>query len=261
MESISSKEYAAIGHCIYCGCTESLEREHIFPFGLNGSAVLPKSSCRPCAKITGRQEQIVLRGSMWAVRAYRGLKSRTKHKDAPETYPLTVIRQGAEEVVELPAKEYPILLPFPIFAQPAFVNPAGYRSGIEILGIQTIAFGPAPEEVARRLGATTIRITREHEPVAFARVIAKIAYAAAAAEGLLDLVESKPSVVQSILGAVDDIGRWVGTLSGPAKSVAGQLHRLLFHRDDEKGLLFGEVQLFSDSQGPRYVVILGKLRR
>ena len=75
------------------------------------------------------------------------------------------------------------------------------------------------------------------------------------------LVESKPSVVQSILGAVDDIGRWVGTLSGPAKSVAGQLHRLLFHRDDEKGLLFGEVQLFSDSQGPRYVVILGKLRR
>ncbi len=259
MESISLKTYAPVGHCIYCGCTTNLEREHIIPFGLDGTAVLPKSTCRTCAKLTGRQEEIVLRGPMWAIRVYRELRSRTKHRDAPKTYPLTVIRHEAEEVVDLPAQEYPILLHFPTFAAPAFLRPEGYKSGIRLSGMNTIALGPPPEEVARRLGATSISLTQEYEPVAFARVVAKIAYATAAAEGLLKLVEGNPYIVQSILGSVDDIGRWVGTIDGPVEAFAGQLHRILFHRDDEQGLLLGEVQLFSDSQAPRYGVILGKL--
>jgi hypothetical protein len=261
MENISFKKYPPVGRCIYCGCTEGLEDEHIFPFGLDGTAILPKSSCRACARITGRHEQIVLRGSMWAVRVFRGIKSRRKHRSAPKTYPLTVISQGAEEVVELPAEQYPILLPFPIFGPPAFLRPAGYRSGIVVLGVRTISFGPAPEEVIRNLGADALKIARQDEPVAFARVIAKIAYAAAVASGMLEMVDSEPRIVQSILGSVDDIGRWVGTIGGPPQSFTGQLHRILFQRDEVEGLLLSEVQLFSDSQTPRYIVILGKLQR
>jgi hypothetical protein len=259
MENISSKPYAPQGRCIYCGCTINLEREHIIPFGLGGTAVLPKASCRACAKLTGRQEEIVLRGPMQAIRVYREIQSRTKHRDAPKAYPLTVIRRGVEEVLDLPAKDYPILLHFPTFAPPGFLSPGGYDSGIRLSGIHTVAFGPSPEEVAQRLGATSIILTQEYEPVAFARVVAKIAYAMAAAEGLLELVEVNPPVVQSVLGSVNEIGRWVWTLNGPVEAFDGQLHRILFHRNDDRGILIGEVQLFSDSQAPRYGVIIGRL--
>jgi hypothetical protein len=261
MENIAGRKYPTIGQCIYCGCTGGLQDEHIIPLALAGTAVLPKSSCGACAKITGEQERIVLRGSMWPVRVFRGLKSRRKHRVAPKSYPLTVVRQGAEEIVQLPAAEYPILLPFPIFAPPAFVDTLGRKTEIEVMGVRTISFGPVPQDVARKLGATSIKIEREDQPVAFARVIAKIAYGFAAAEGILDLIDGTPVVVQSMLGSANDIGRWVGTLSGTPQSFTGQLHRVLFHRDDENGIIWSEVQLFSDSHAPCYIVILGRARR
>ena len=94
--------YKPVGHCIYCGATENLGKEHILPFGLSGSAILPKSSCRNCASITGRTEQDILRGSFWpAVRAFRDLKSRSKHENAPSTMPVSIFRNGEDEVVML----------------------------------------------------------------------------------------------------------------------------------------------------------------
>src|SRR5947209_7136061 len=53
--------YQPVGRCIYCGSTESLGREHIIPLALNGTAVLPKSTCDGCTRITGEFEQDVLR--------------------------------------------------------------------------------------------------------------------------------------------------------------------------------------------------------
>lgn len=115
MKVIDNLSYAPIGRCIYCGDTEDLRKEHILPFGLGGSTVLPESTCRECAKITGQVEQKVLRGPMWGLRIYRGLKSRTKHKKAPKRYYLKITKNGAEQSVELPINEFPILLHFPIF--------------------------------------------------------------------------------------------------------------------------------------------------
>jgi len=252
--------YKHIGYCIYCGTTSNLRREHIVPLGLSGTAVLPKSTCGQCAKITGCVEQTVLRGPMWAVRVYRDLKSRTKHKDSPKTYPLTVFRGERQEEIKLSAKEYPILLSFPIFSPPAFLNPEGYTSGIRLKGVATVCFGPRPEDVATKLCATKIQLTQDYEYVTFARMLAKIAYAFAAAESQLRFIEGSATVLPAILGKADDIGKWVGTLTQPLQSYGGSLHRILVHKDKEKGLLIGEVQLFSDSQTPSYGVILGKLR-
>jgi hypothetical protein len=257
---LNNVTYKPIGRCIYCGATTDLRREHILPFGLSGTALLPESTCGRCAKITGRVEQTVLRGPMWAVRVFRDLKSRTKHKDAPKTYPLTVVRGDHEEVVHLAVEEYPILLHFPLFSSPALLEPEGYVSGIRVTGVATVSFGPRPEDVIKRLGVTTIRVSQTQEPVAFARMLAKIAYAMAAAEDQLGLIEGDATVLPAILGEADDIGRWVGTLSQPFRAYSGLLHRVLVHQNDEKGLLIGEVQLFSDSQAPSYGVILGRLR-
>lgn len=259
MKKLDNLTYKPIGKCIYCGSTKNLRKEHILPFGLSGTAVLPDSTCQRCATITGQVEQKVLRGPMWAVRVYRELRSRTRHKDAPKRYPLTVVKDGKEQEIEVPIEDFPILLHFPIFEPPAYLNPAGYEKGIRISGIATASFGQQPKEVAKRLGVEEISIPQAQEPVAFARMIAKIAYAWAAAERKLDLIRGAPLVVPAILGETDDIGRWVGTLTEPIQKYEGLLHRILIHEDQEKHLLIGEVHLFSDSETPTYGVILGKL--
>jgi hypothetical protein len=197
---------------------------------------------------------------MWAVRVYRALHSRTKHRDAPLVFPLTLLQEGEEKIVEVPLGEYPILLHFPVFPPPAILDPKGYTSGISISGTATISFGPHPAAVAKRYGATNVRLTQFSEPVAFAQVIAKIAFAYAAAEGALSWIEGSPWPVPAILGETNDIGRWVGTLTDPARKFEGVLHRVAVHRDMEKGLVVSEVQLFSDSEAPTYRVILGRVR-
>jgi len=125
---LDNRRYDPVGHCIYCGAMNKLQKEHILPFGLSGTAILPDSTCSECAKITGEQERRVLRGFMQDVRVYRGLKSRTKYKYATQKYSLTIIRGGVEETVMLPLDEYPILLHFPVFSLPAFLNPSGYTN-------------------------------------------------------------------------------------------------------------------------------------
>lgn len=259
MKIIDNLGYPPVGKCIYCGNTENLQREHILPFGLSGSAILPKSSCNQCAKITGQFEQKVLRGPMWAVRVYRELKSRTRHQDAPKHFPLKVMKNGIEEEIQVPIEEFPILLHFPIFDPPAYLRPGGYEKGILVGGVATVSFGPRPEVVAKRLGVEILSIKQAQEPIAFARMIAKIAYAWAAAEKKLDLIRGKPFVLPALLGEADDIGRWVGTLTDPIERYEGLLHRILIHEDHERHVLVGEVHLFSDSQTPRYGVILGKM--
>lgn len=260
MKQLNNVTYKPVGRCIYCGVTADLRKEHILPFGLSGTAVLPESTCGRCAQITGRVEQVVLRGPMWAVRVFRDLKSRTKHRNAPKTYPLTILQGDHEEIVELPVEEYPILLHFPLFSLPALLDPKGYVNGIRVTGVATISFGPRPEDVLKRLGATMIQLSQKQEPVAFARMLAKIAYAMAAAEDQLSLIKDCAPVLSAILGKSDDIGRWVGILHQPSRTDDGILHRVTIYQDEEKGLLIGEVQLFSDSQTSSYGIILGNLR-
>jgi hypothetical protein len=262
IKNLERVSYKPIGRCIYCGASGNLQREHIVPLGLclRGTAVLPKSTCGNCAKIIGHFEGEVLRGPMWAVRVYRQLKSRTKHADAPKTAKLRVKKNDNEFEIELPLDEYPILLHFPIFSPPAFLSPSGYTKGINISGIATISFGPNPKTVLSKIGATAILATGDYKPVAFARMIAKIAYAFAVAEGAINLIDGEPFVLPAILGQRDEIGMWVGTLTEPYKSFKGLLHHIMPHEDRERGLLIVEVQLFADSQTPRYGVILGKLK-
>lgn len=261
MKDLAKSQYAPVNFCIYCGNTEGLTREHIVPFGLSGTAVLPKASCPTCTEITKKFEEEVLRGPMWAVRIWRQLKSRRKHQKAPDKYPITIIKNGHEEIINLSIDEYPILLHFPIFPPPGLFAPQGYISGININGVATVSFGPKPAEVAKKLGAQSLKITQNYKPVPFARMLAKISYCIAFAEGALDQIKGQSTVLPAILGQKDDIGMWVGTITEPIIKHNGLLHRVLTHRDEEKGLLIGEVHFFSDSQTPSYGVILGRLKK
>lgn len=258
--TLDGKVYPPVGRCIYCGATEDLEKEHILPFGLSGTAILPKSSCRKCAATTGAFEQELLRGSFWPVRIFLDLKSRTKHKDAPDSFPVTFVRNGRKEVHHLKVDELPILVHFPILTPPSYLSPGSATSGVTMSGMVTVHFGTNPVHAASSHWATEFQISDDPKPNAFARVIAKIGYAFAYAEGAISELEGEPFVLPAIRGEIDEIGRWVGTLTASPQSHAELLHRIEVHRDRERNLLFAEVQLFSDSETPSYGVILGKLK-
>jgi len=260
IDDFNKKIYPPLGRCMYCGSSNELSNEHIIPYGLSGKTVLPKSACPSCATITGQFEQKVLRGPMRNVRILRKLRSRTKYKDAPKKYELKVGKGNKEKIVYLPINEYPILLFFPRYSIPAFFNPKEYKKGINMIGSDTISFGPRPEEVGKKLGVDRLIITHEYFPHAFARMIAKIAYSFAVAEKTIELIKGTSFPVEAILGKKDDIGKWVGTLTDPPREYKGLLHRISLNKDKERGILIGEVQLFSDSSAPSYGVILGKLK-
>lgn len=253
--------YAPVGRCIYCGSTDALEKEHILPFGLSGTAILLKASCRSCASITGATEQTLLRGSFWPVRIFRNLKSRKKHKDAPSTFPVTIVRDGREEIAHLPVDELPILLHFPLFSPPAYISKSGLKAGIDLAGLATVKFGKDPGETAQSLGSSILRFNDQQHPVDFARVIAKIGYAFAVAEGATADLDGDPLVVPAIIDRPNEIGQWVGTLTDPPRAHPGLLHRLVIHHERNLGLLIAEVQLFADSETPSYGVVIGKLKQ
>jgi len=260
LEKLERKAYAPFGRCIYCDSTEELTDEHIIPFGLGGTLVLPESSCRDCADKTSKIERKVLRGELWPVRIHRALRSRRKHRHAPKKYPLTIIRKDQEEVVEVPLEEFPILVPFLEFAPARLAIGQESKDGIDVKGIVTVSFGPSPEEVLRRLGGTAIKPYVRTHPVPFARLVAKIGYAMAAATRALEVIEHPSPIRPIILGENANIGDYVGTLDYPLRAHADQIHRVVVSADHKLGQLVADVHIFSDSSAPRYGILLGKLK-
>lgn len=246
------------GSCIYCGRTDDLRTEHIVPYALDGNLKLPKSTCKSCADETSKFELDVLRGDFRAARVYRGLQSRTKHAGAPARYTLDVARDGHEQQVELPIEEYPVVIHFPIFPAPRILMTEEERKGIDVIGTHTISFGPTPIEVMRKLGAQSVGATSSQKPAQFARMVAKIAYAMAAATDSLKYLAEPSRLPAIILGNNDAIGHFVGTIQEPNESYP-ELHRVFIIEDRGRGLLIGDVQIFSDSQTPRYGVVIGRL--
>ena len=103
------------------------------------------------------------------------------------------------------------------------------------------------------------RFDSEDDKIEYPRTLRKLAPVAFVDYGLAKIKDHRSPVLPAILGEANDIGRWVGTITDPVSRHEGHLHRVLIRRDEQKGLLLGDVQLFSDSQTPRYGVILGEL--
>lgn len=258
ISDFSKCSFSVLGRCIYCGSKENLEREHIIPYALGSDVILPKSTCRNCAEITGHFEQVVLRGPMWPVRKLLQLKSRSKHADAPKTKQILIFKNGEKRQIELPLEECPVILYFQIFAQPGYKN-KHYKNGIICIGVDPICFGPKPEEIVKKYGADKLIIEdRPYYPIEFAQTIAKIGYSYAVATDQIKKINGQPLLLSALLGKSNDIGKWVGT-SQKHEVYPKLRHRLAIIEDKERGLLIIEVQLFANSYTPIYEVILGHL--
>jgi hypothetical protein len=95
--SESKQRDISVSICIYCGSKVDLTDEHVMPYALGGNLVLKKSSCRECAKETGKLEQRLLRGHWWPYRLCLGLPSRTSHKEIRDL-PIKIICSDNTEI-------------------------------------------------------------------------------------------------------------------------------------------------------------------
>lgn len=249
-------QFPPFGECMYCGSKENLSREHIVPYGLNGPGVIPKSSCGSCSEITSKFERHVLRGPLWGLRAYLRFSSRRKQK-LPKNLPFILKSKGTEFEVSLPIDEHPIMLTFPVFGVPTL---AGGKKviGINIKGSAMYNFGAPVKEVLDKYNADDFRVTETSQPVSFARLLAKIAWGVAVINGQHAKLDS--GLLDAFLYNPNDIGQWVGTYTDPLVKVESNLlHEIRIREDNEIGFLMADVKLFSNSETPRYGVILGRL--
>lgn len=254
IDQLDGKTYPTVGWCIYCGSTESLTDEHIVPLALNGTGILPKSSCVPCARITGAFEQRVLRGVLWPIRVATKMKSRSKHKDAPRCRSIEVTNaEGVTSTEEVGFGETPFTVTFPLLVRPG----RDYLRGVQLKGTAAYTIGGSVEDLPAKHQGMSVSWSETMEPVSFARMMAKIAYATAIAQGASFI--GRPYVMPAILGEIDDIGRWVITLPKAFETSPEHLHRVNFIGSHEPDLLVAEVQLWANYGTPHYGVILGRV--
>ncbi len=244
--------------CIYCGSLVGRSREHILPFALGGTVTIQRGSCEKCRKITHHFETAVLRGPMRMVRYIQNAPSRSKHKDVPKTIPVKSTRDGRDVVIEALRDEAPILLPFPVFEPPGSFR--SNESQLKLVRVVTGSFGGDPEKFAKHHGAKELEIKiGGTDAIAFARMLAKIAYANAHANDQLRRLKDKSGLVRAMMEEPNNIGRFVGTLPSPFKKYPGLQHRISLQETAETRLLFSEIQLFASAGTPTYVVVLGTL--
>jgi hypothetical protein len=246
-----------VGKCIYCGReSEPLRTEHIVPYGLNGPWELLKATCDECAVITSATEKSVLKDSLSVLRSALKLPTRRK-KSRPQSFPLTITKDGKEQTVEVPIHEHLAVMILPISPPPAYLEGRPYEKGVQVTGAVTIQVGgPPPEELAKIYGAKTFSVTATWHGNCFERMLAKIAYGLGVAHfGLNNLDEV--FVIPAILGKKDDIGRWVGCATDIRLEVGKFLHQIDISVVNREIIV--RIKLFAIFNVPEYLVVMGRL--
>lgn len=248
------------GFCIYCRSTNQLSREHVVPYALGGTLTITEGSCEVCRKKTQEFENDVLTGPMRMVRYLQNLPSSTKHRSVPRTVELLVKLGETEQPIEIPIEKAPILLDFYEFGEPKYLE-ASKGTSLDVGSVVTGSYGQDPGQVISELSAKGMTIAgAPRRPVAFARMIAKIAYCFAFVQGHIRRLENPSELIDAFMENLDLIGRFVGSVPPPFVKYEGVSIRLAIKVLASEGIAYAEVQLFAASGAPTYIVVLGRIR-
>lgn len=115
--------------CIYCDAVDvPLSDEHVVPFSLGGTWILPEASCNVCAKITSLFERDISRKTYLPLRT----KARfpTYHpKKRPKFFDIILIKlDGTRTKEKIPTVKYPTLYPLLHLPQPGILTGAALRN-------------------------------------------------------------------------------------------------------------------------------------
>ena len=255
------KTYSPVGRCIYCyDDSPKLSDEHIIPFSLNGTHILPQASCLKCAAITSQLELVVCREFFGQLRTHAGLRTRRKHPR--QFFAELIFDDGHRERVPVPTDIHPSVLVVPQFEMPTLVSGRTSDGDFRFREIMWhVERRLEWDEFVKARGAKQGAVRYPRKPGEFARFLAKIAHGYAVA--MFGIDGFNPLLTDLILGRnVVRAPELVGSEPEIEPPASGALHQLDL-LETEKNFLIVRIRLFASSsiEGahgfPTYLVIAG----
>lgn len=262
------RDYKPVGFCIYCGVRDvPLGDEHIVPYGLGGTLILPDASCKSCEKITGGIEQQCLRIMFGDLRATLGIKGRKrKHKDKYKPFPMMIEVEGEhiEFDATIPAERLDVtmMLAFP---------PPTILQGLPPLAILVqkedwiwvnAATGKRAREKAQEAHSDAKKLVSRasFNLTIFAKMMGKIGYSFTVAEAGFD--RFKPIIARAIVGLEPWFPNYlVGGEPEPVPESEYQTETGLKRMTSSTGqeFLVARIRLFGKLGAPVYYAVVGEL--
>jgi hypothetical protein len=253
--------YDPVGRCIYCRAegtrSEPLGKEHVVPYGLGGDWILPRASCRACAKITSAIETQCQRAMFGTARVRMRLPTR-RREGHPTTLPVEFIREGAHGRRIVPADEAPMAFLGFQFLVPGLLRSAPPAADTEVKLVAMLVQDEALTRLGPELGRFKLGTIR---PGTFARMLAKIAHAYVVANWGLDSFQPLlPDLILGRPGAAPALHLVGGDPRPPEPETV--LHRVYRQTGFQGGrnYIVVAIRLFAFSGLPRYHVVVGEPR-
>jgi hypothetical protein len=252
-----------IGHCIYCGPTNTtgLTREHVFPHGMGGGLILLKASCARHSEVTAKFEGDFLGRDIAPFRQTYGLPSRRPKR---ATFPLTIDHGTHKELKEVPAEDHPSMLSLPVFKN----LPGGYRTGqvgpVEVQAFRVYRSESKFREAIKEHGAPNAGVQISFALHSFIKLLAKVAHGVTVAEFGCDF---EPTLIELIEGhGIEEAGYLVG--NSPAElemNPASHAYRYRIFGFGDLNVIGIDLRFFVSGDKmlptPTYSVVSGLLER
>ncbi len=242
---------ASLARCMYC-LASGIPRteEHLIPQALGGRLTLRGAVCEPCRRLTGRLEQLTLDREFLVPKTLLALKRRRARGKGPGRLP-TVALVGHDTSSLLTADTFPRR-----FCLPAF-EPAGLLAGVDrSTAAPRIDFVDCHLDLGTPTRQTVARPAPLADPDAYARSIAKWAYALAVAERGPDCCDTQ-AMRDLLLGKRHDVFAFVGTPSARPPASREWLHD--FSVRENGPWLTVTLALLASAGMTAYEVVVGRL--
>jgi hypothetical protein len=266
-----TRVYSPVRFCIYCGSNvPPLGKEHILAYGLGGTLILPRASCKKCEAKTKGFEETVLRRMFGPYRIRFDMPTRNPEQ-RPEKLPFQVVkRDGSILIVTIDAKEHPGSITFPIYPEPGVLVGRGNNASFQMGMVSSIIDFPRVKALAEMHGGKGLTLGVA-DFNAMARLLAKTAYSYCFAEfggriGEFGGIRAgyRPLVLDLIAGDPDCCPtRCVGCVPGdpveePEQGVAHRMTVSDVKADDGTDYLVVDIRLFALLPSPVYRVAVAE---
>jgi hypothetical protein len=219
----TTERLTAVNHCIYCGADGvPLTDEHIVPRGLNGTILLPKSTCKEHQDLTSRIEFALQKKGMFLhPRLLLGMRSYNRKKQPRHIKIEFVASDNRSFKKNVPVQDAASILIMPMFLQARSmiaIPPLPDNNSLEVQAIDSTTIGADMHSFLLRHGAVGIRGRQRIDIGNFLRYLCKIAYGFhVATRGEFSREESP--ALSLLLAQRQDFGNWVGCvpLEEPAR--------------------------------------------
>jgi hypothetical protein len=252
-----SYNHKSVGVCIYCGASEcELTDEHIIPFGLGGADILPKASCKDCARITGKFEGSS-NGQYLEICGFFSIFRRAGKRIAKTKKITSICPDRSSREIEVPSNEYPPVIWVYTFGTCGFLLGAPPDLDVSMSSMKTIHNNEQLKSFTAKYDWD--RLTRiRFMPNEFRRMLAKIGYSFFVA--LAGYGTFKPLILKAITDDSFNISYLVGQnpeLEPPV--LQGDTHGLrlrTIHGPGDHVIFIAEVRLFQSNATPTYHIVV-----